>query len=160
MRLRAFVLAAVLAAACSSGPSGPSGGTAGRYSGIHSFTITAEGNPEIFNCGGRLVISNVTGSTVTGTLTLNACPPFLAQTGTTTLSGTFIDGQLTVTIPNLSLFTEFFADEGCTVTRLDPGWTGTLQGGRIDVRFTASFTCPTTVGTNQFVWRIDMQKIS
>jgi hypothetical protein len=154
-----LVTLAVVAAACGgSGPSGP-GGDVERYGGNHRFTFTIEGVPFEFVCTGSLVIIEVRGTTLTGTMTIDPSSAQCASlAGTTSISGTLAsNGTITFATPDQDeLADSFEVSTGCSVSRIDEAFTGSLQNRQVDVSFTLTGQCPE--GQVDIVWRIVMVK--
>src|SRR5918996_4323775 len=107
VRMLGLVLTIIAAACDGGGPSGtPGSGFEGRYTGAHRFSFGGV-SPDI-NCTGSVVIVDVRGTTLSGTLTIDPCPQLQSpNTVTTVISGTISSsGSMSFTIPGLEAFVE------------------------------------------------------
>jgi hypothetical protein len=158
-RTLGLVLLAIAATACDgSGPSGSSGSEfEGRYTGTHRFSFG--GVVADITCTGSVVIINVSGTAMTGTLTLDPCQGFDTTGGTIPISGTLAgSGSLSFTIPGQEQFVEDVSAAGCNVTRVDPAFSGAVVNQNLDAAFTATVVCPPEPAEIPFAWQVDMTK--
>ena len=148
---------AIFACSGSSGPSGPvGGGIAGTYSGTHQIVILLGTQPLGFQCNGSVVVQ-ASGSSLTGTLVLDPCPPFFAEAGSNPFTGTLQGTTITLIVGDQGALINELRDQlGCTVVRVDQGFVGTLENGRLRATFTGTFQCPQ--GRVDVTWTIDMTK--
>jgi hypothetical protein len=169
MAKRMIMVAAALAAlvACDGdGPSGPPGSSAeGTYRGTHTFSFIFGAQTISLTCNGSVVVIDVVGQAVQGTMTIDATPPpdcpDLANTGP--ISGSLTsNGTLTFATPDQAEFGEQFEDEfpGCNVTRVDDAFIGTLRNGELRAEFTLAAVCQEEPTQVDFEWGIVMTKVT
>lgn len=144
------------------GPTGPSGtDVTGTYAGSHAFSVTLNGSTVSFSCTGTFVVSQASGGTISGTLTLDPCSQLdITETSSLPFTGTYSNGTLTFTVAGQDQFIQAFASQGCTITQVDDAFAGTLANGRVQATFDAAATCESSDfnGDIQFTWTVDMTR--
>jgi hypothetical protein len=161
MNLRAWIGAVtIVAAACpgSGGPTNPGSNLEGTFSGTHVFSFTIPPEPFGITCQGTLVVNDVTAGSFTGTFTINPCAPLTTTPTVFPIQGTIVGQAVSFTFLGQDLFIDGIEQSlGCTVTRVDPSFAGSITSGRFQASFTATVTCEGR-GTGEFSWVIDMLK--
>ncbi|HEY7472343.1 MAG TPA: hypothetical protein VIE68_08350 [Gemmatimonadota bacterium] len=137
-----FVIATVLA--CGGGGGGnpmgpPAANVVGHYSITHRGTLTGLG--EVASCPGDLDITNQTGNSFSGTITITDTEECHGIAGSGTISGTVTSGgalDFTITISNLEML---LAAIGCEIVGGDPTFTGTAGTAGISASRTIALRC-------------------
>lgn len=148
--LAALLGVAVLSLACGGGggdndPTGPpAANVVGHYAITHTGTLT--GLPPI-ECPGDLNITNQTGNSFSGTITIAATAECEGIAGTGNVSGTVTSGgalDFTITISNLE---DILEAAGCDIVGGDPTFTGTAGTAGIFASRTIALRCDIEGGT-------------
>lgn len=158
-----LAVAASLACGDGNGPSGPNretrvyaGGAADGS--LHVFVIEAEGGLSgTFGCPGTVQLT-IEGGSVTGSVTIGACPT-VELTEPTTIpiaSGSLQGGSLTFTLFQQQAILEGLQTVGCEVVEADDAFDGTSSPASLDVALTATVECDgeQAQGTFDVTWRM------
>jgi hypothetical protein len=142
-RWRHAVTALVLAACGGGGgggdPTGPPAATIlGHYSVTHTGTLS--GLPAV-SCPGEINITNQTGNSFSGTISITATGECAELAGSGTINGTVSTSgsfDATITIPALVTLLESL---GCTIVGGDPTFTGSAGTAGISASRTVELVC-------------------
>ncbi|HET6362055.1 MAG TPA: hypothetical protein VFH11_08355 [Gemmatimonadota bacterium] len=142
---RLFHAAAALAlAACGGGGGGgdpigpPAANIVGHYTVTHSGTLSGL---SAISCPGEIDITNQTGNSFSGTISVNVTTECEGLAGSGTINGTVTSGgafEATITIPALNGLLESL---NCTITGGDPAFTGSAGTAGISASRTIELSC-------------------
>lgn len=157
-------LVAALAVVACNGDGGPTGTDAtpdvrGTYEATHTFTVILGGLESNAICTGTVQISRSSDGEIAGTVTIAPCEiPGATEplALTTPMSGTItMLGQISFTLLGQEGIVSGFEEAGCTVTRIDDAFAGSVQGTMLTATLTAEATCEEGVGEFDIAWRIE-----
>ena len=141
-----WVAAALLA--CGGGGGGPTGMPAANVVGHYTVTHTGVlAGLEAISCPGELDITNQTGTSFSGTVTVEAVGDCLGLAGSGSISGTVTSGgalTFTITIASLEELLEALA---CEIVGGDPTFTGSAGTAGISASRTIALSCDIQGGT-------------
>jgi hypothetical protein len=152
LRSALFVFVTIALACGGGGTSGPSNVIV--FIGNHTIIITVGPDSQTETCPGSVSSSTESGA-FTGTLAINPCPPAFPTSVSLPVQGTISGNSISFTLVGQSAFIDAIeAEFGCTATRVDPGFQGTLVNDRIQAALTADFACQE--GAGALSWSVDM----
>ena len=164
---RAWLAAVSILAGCggsggsgNGGPTGPPADLRGTYAVEHTFNLVGAGPITEEPCAGTLVIENQSGSSFSGTMTVDAvgeCVGFGGVIGT--VSGSVAGSQITFTVSGIQ---DPLAALGCAITGGAESFSGTVTTTRIEASRRIEGECMLGDETivAQVVWEIDGTKTS
>jgi hypothetical protein len=115
-------------------------------------------------CGGSVSVTSHSGSSFSGTVSVDACEALGLEAQTSGMSGAQGAGssvEMTVTeiSSQLDEIDDALQAQGCTRDTGDGIFRGTATSQRIDVDTTFIFSCPDDLGGNvELQWRIDASR--